>query len=74
MPAPPAPLPDPFALAFEPGHYVRHPHQPQWGVGQVQSSVGKRVTVSFAHAGKVMVNTAVVTLIAVDPRDADDRP
>jgi hypothetical protein len=29
--------------------------------------------VSFAHAGKVMVNTAVVTLIAVDPRDADDR-
>lgn len=47
---------------IEPGQRVRHPTQPDWGVGQVQSVVGDRVTVNFQHRGKVLVNTAVVTL------------
>ena len=47
---------------FEPGQWVRHPGAPDWGAGQVQSVVGARVTVNFTHAGKVLVNTAVVTL------------
>jgi len=46
----------------EPGQWVRHPGQPGWGDGQVQSVAGTRVTVNFDHAGKVLVNTAVVTL------------
>ena len=52
---------------FEPGQWVRHPGQPDWGPGQVQSVVGARVTVNFRHAGKVLVNTAIVALEAAEP-------
>ena len=51
---------------FKPGDRVRHPAQPDWGVGQVQSAVGARITVTFEHAGKVLVNAAVVELIPAD--------
>jgi FKBP-type peptidyl-prolyl cis-trans isomerase 2 len=46
----------------EPGQFVRHPSQPEWGLGQVQSVDGNRVTVNFEHAGKVLINTAVISL------------
>lgn len=46
----------PGAGLFRPGDWVRHPEQPEWGRGQVQSVVGPRVTVTFEHAGKVLVN------------------
>ena len=55
---------------IEPGQRVRHPNQPDWGVGQVQSVVGDRITVNFEHAGKVLMNAAVVALVIVD-EDAD---
>ncbi len=51
---------------FAPGDYVRHPHQPEWGLGQVQSAIGSRVTVMFEHAGKVLIDTDVVALERVD--------
>ena len=51
---------------IEPGHRVTHPSRPEWGVGQVQSVVGDRVTVNFEHAGKVLINTAIVPLELVD--------
>ncbi len=47
---------------IEPGMRVRHPQQPDWGVGQVQSVVGERVTVNFENRGKLLINTAVVDL------------
>lgn len=50
-----------------PGAWVRHPAQPDWGLGQVQSAIGPRVTVNFEHAGKVLINADVVTLDVVDP-------
>jgi hypothetical protein len=53
-------------VPLEPGMRVRHPARPDWGVGQVQSVVGHRVTVNFEDAGKVLVNAAVVTLEPVD--------
>jgi hypothetical protein len=49
-------------MLIEPGQWVRHPGRPDWGVGQVQSAVGERVTVNFEHAGKVLVNVRVVAL------------
>ena len=52
---------------IEPGQWVRHPGQPGWGLGQVQSAIGARVTVNFEHAGKLLVNTDVVVLEVVDP-------
>ncbi len=47
---------------LEPGMLVRHPNRPDWGLGQVQSAVGDRVTVNFEHAGKVVMNMGEVTL------------
>lgn len=50
------------AGAIEPGRWVRHPGRPDWGLGQVQSAIGDRVTVNFEHAGKVVVDARVVAL------------
>jgi len=47
---------------FEPGQFVRHPDEPGWGLGQVQSALGEKVTVSFSEAGKRTINTTVVAL------------
>jgi hypothetical protein len=47
---------------LEPGQFVRHPTCPEWGLGQIQSVVGTRVTVNFEHAGKVLINAGVVDL------------
>lgn len=47
---------------FEPGMLVRHPAQPDWGRGQVQSNVGGRITVNFEHAGKVVIEEKLVQL------------
>ena len=48
---------------------VEAPSQPDWGVGQVQSVVGERVTVNFPDAGKVVIDTGRVALLPVfDPR------
>ncbi|HUZ64456.1 MAG TPA: DUF3553 domain-containing protein [Acetobacteraceae bacterium] len=51
-----------FTSTLEPGAWVRHPGQPDWGPGQVQSVIGHRVTVNFEEAGKKLINAAVVAL------------
>jgi FKBP-type peptidyl-prolyl cis-trans isomerase 2 len=58
-------------VPIEPGQRVRHPGRPDWGEGQVQSAIGDRVTVNFEHAGKILINAAVV---ALDVIDADSGP
>jgi len=45
-----------------PGMLVRHPERPDWGLGQVQSVVGPRITVNFENAGKLLINGDVVAL------------
>src|SRR3546814_12423122 len=45
---------------LSPGDFVRHPDQPDWGIGQVQSVIDERATVNFENAGKVTIVTAVV--------------
>jgi hypothetical protein len=53
-----------------PGMLVRHPQRPDWGIGQVQSAIGHRVTVNFEHAGKVLINSEKVTLTPVEETDS----
>ncbi|MFN7308797.1 MAG: DUF3553 domain-containing protein [Acetobacteraceae bacterium] len=48
---------------LEPGMRVRHPTEPNWGLGQVQSVAGERITVNFEHAGKVLINARLIDLI-----------
>ena len=59
-----------MAGLIEPGMRVRHPEHPEWGTGQVQSVIGDRITVNFEHAGKLLINAAVVALDVVS--DAGD--
>ena len=51
---------------FEPGQYVRLPARPDWGLGQVQSVVGEKVTVNFEEAGKVVIHLRAATLEPAD--------
>ncbi len=53
-----------------PGVLVRHPHRRDWGLGQVQTVIGHRVTVNFENAGKRVINANEIDLIFVetDPR------
>lgn len=46
---------------------VRHPERPDWGLGQVQSAIGTRVTVNFEHAGKLLIDVSVVDLAPAAP-------
>ena len=48
---------------LSPGDFVRHPGRPDWGVGQIQSMIGHRITVNFENAGKQLINAAVVSLV-----------
>lgn len=54
-----------------PGAIVRHPDHDEWGLGQVQSAIGDRITVNFEERGKVIINAAIVTLVVVEPEDRD---
>jgi hypothetical protein len=55
-----------------PGVLVRHPQRPDWGLGQVQSAIGDRVTINFEHAGKQLVLVNIVTLdIVIQPGNPD---
>ncbi len=50
---------------FVPGVLVRHPHEHGWGIGQVQSSIGNRITVNFENRGKQIINSNIISLILV---------
>jgi len=51
---------------IEPGMRVVNPAHPEWGVGQVQSVIGSRVTVNFENLGKVLINATLVDLEILD--------
>lgn len=48
-----------------PGMLVRHPDNPDWGTGQVQSNIAGRITVNFPEEGKVVFDGNRVALILV---------
>lgn len=50
-----------------PGDRVRHPTRRDWGLGQVQTVDGARVTVNFESAGKQLIDVVVVPAIDSEP-------
>ena len=56
-----------WAGDWAPGMLVRQPERPDWGLGQVQSAIGTRVTVNFEHAGKLLIDVAHARLEPADP-------
>ena len=50
-------------LNYDPGDKVINPLKKEWGIGQVQSIIGDKVTVNFENAGKKVINAKIVSLI-----------
>ena len=53
-------------IDFEPGEYVINPKNKNWGIGQVQSIIGNKVTVNFENYGKRVINVENVNLEKVN--------
>jgi hypothetical protein len=53
-------------IDFEPGDYVINPVNKDWGIGQVQSIIGNKVTVNFENFGKRVINVENVILEKID--------
>jgi len=49
-------------IDIEPGDYVINPTNKSWGVGQIQSIIGNKVTVNFENYGKRVINIEIITL------------
>jgi hypothetical protein len=52
---------------LEVGAIVRHRSEPGWGLGQIQSIIGTRVTINFEHQGKVVLHGDDLPLELVAP-------
>lgn len=52
---------------LEVGAIVRHRDEPDWGLGQIQSVIGTRVTVNFENRGKVVMQGDDLPLELVSP-------
>lgn len=50
---------------LSPGMLVRHPGMLDWGLGQVQSNIGGKLTVNFRDAGKVVIDSSRIALVPV---------
>ena len=51
---------------LEPGNFVKHPKERNWGIGQIQSIIRNRVTVNFQHSGKKVINSDNIRLEKVN--------
>ena len=49
-------------IDFEPGDYVTNPANKDWGIGQVQSIIGEKVTVNFENCGKKVLKIKNINL------------
>ena len=49
-------------INLEPGDYVINPANKSWGIGQIQSIIGNKVTVNFENYGKRVINVENITL------------
>ena len=47
---------------FEPGDKVFNPTNKDWGIGQVQSIINKKITVNFQNVGKKVINAENIEL------------
>ena len=53
-------------IDFAPGDYVKNTANTDWGVGQVQSIIGNKVTVNFENFGKRVINIDNVKLEKIE--------
>jgi hypothetical protein len=53
---------DDLSTILEPGMFVRAPDTPDWGLGQVQSNIGGKITVNFENEGKLVLDARHIRL------------
>ena len=53
-------------IDIEPGDYVINPANKNWGIGQVQSIIGNKITVNFENYGKRVINAENIELEKVN--------
>ena len=51
-----------FHSDLSPGVYVVNENQDNWGIGQIQSSIGGKITINFEHVGKKVINAKKIKL------------
>ena len=56
---------DDLNALLSPGMLVMHPQHPEWGMGQVQSNIGGKVTVNFRDQGTMVLDSFGLELISV---------
>lgn len=56
---------DDLNAIMTPGMLVRHPDQPNWGLGQVQSNIAGKITVNFRDKGKVVIDSFQIGLMPI---------
>jgi len=49
-------------IDYEPGDKVTNPANKDWGIGQVQSIINRKVTVNFENVGKKVINVNIIEL------------
>ena len=54
---------------FSPGDYVINPLQEDWGIGQIQSIIKKKITVNFQNQGKQVIYEDVIVLKKISKND-----
>ena len=54
-----------MSAILAPGMLVRHPDQPDWGIGQVQSNISGKITVNFQNHGKVVIDGYNIELVPI---------
>ena len=54
---------------FEPGDKVVNPNNKEWGIGQVQSIINKKVTVNFENVGKKVINAENIELKKINEQN-----
>ena len=58
-----------YVYDFDPGDFVINPENKTWGIGQVQSIIGTKVTVNFQNVGKKTINTLEINLEKYDEKN-----
>ena len=53
-------------LEFEPGDKVFNPSNKKWGIGQIQSIIGNKITVNFENVGKKVIIASNIELRKID--------
>jgi len=49
-------------LDYEPGDKVTNPDNKDWGIGQVQSIINRKVTINFENVGKKVINSEIIKI------------